>query len=278
MKNNQNGLEDENRIQAIDNLPDGLSDPRYLKADREWPNLHNRLGQPRILDNCFFSKAIDRIKKKNDLDDFYYLDAGCGYGNDLRAVRQALDGRGNYLGVDLSRAGIMSGLDFYSQSGGEETITSVKYFALGNLHDLNQIYFWDEETMNFSCPGGIKDGAIDLVYMEAVLHASGYSHKTYQEKKESAQQVLAELFRVCKVGGQFLGRVNVFSSEISKEQQFELLRRYNDWRFIPESNELLAMLKEAGFIIIKKMIAPHEKMATDPRRKDVFKISFLARK
>lgn len=278
MKKNRSGLNVRQQVQASSQLPDGLSDERYLRKDKEWPNLANRLGAPRILGHCFFSEVLSRIKQKGDFDNFHYLDAGCGHGNDLRAVKAALGGKGCYLGVDLSQAEIMHGLQFYNQRDGEDMRTSIKLFGLGNLHDLRHVCVWDEEAKNFSYPRSIEDGEIDLIHMEAVLQASGYGCKTYLEKKESAQQSLGELYRVCKVGGRFLGRTNVFSSAISKEQQFELLWKYDNWRFIPESDELLAMIQEAGFIVIKKNERPHEKATTNPKEKDVVRFSFLAEK
>lgn len=266
------------RVQESDYLPSGVTDERYLKEDKEWPTLEDRLGQPRILQHCYIPEVWDWIRQKGGPDDFCYLDAGCGHGNDLRSFRRLLDGRGYFLGVDLSRAEIMRGLEFYGQRDGENAAEYIKLFGLGNLHDLHKILTWDEKKRDFNYPKSIKDREIDLVYMEAVLQASGYGYGTYQEKKESAQLTLNELFRVCKTGGKFLGRTMAFTTAISKEQQFKVMREYDRWQFIPEIDELMIMFKEAGFGNIKSTIRPHEKAATDLSRKDIVKISFLAEK
>lgn len=266
------------QVQRSDYLPDGINDERYLKEDKEWPTLEDRLGQPRISKHYFIYEVLDWIKQKENPDDFFYLDAGCGHGNDLRDLRKTLNCRGHFLGIDLSRAEIMRGLEFYGQKYGQNAAEYIKLFGLGNLHNLHQIFTWDEKKENFSSPKSIRDNEVDLIYMEAVLQASGYGYNTYQEKKESAQLTLNELSRVCKAEGKFLGRTMVFTHAISKEQQFDVLREYGNWQFIPELGELRAMLKEAGFNNIKSIIHPHEKAATNLSRKDVVKVSFLAQK
>lgn len=272
--NDQKGL----NTWTQDQLPDGLSEGKYLKRDEEWPNLVKRLGEPRILNHHFFQDVLKHIKQNVNLDNFRYLDAGCGHGNDLRAIKKALDGKGNYLGVDLSLAEIVHGLEFYSEMDGEDIRESINMFGLGDLHDLRHVCVCDEEMKDFTYQRIIKDCEFDLIHMEAVLQASGYGYKTYQEKKESARRSLRELFRVCKIGGQFFGTVNVFLPEISKEQQFDVLREHNDWRFMPDSDELIHMILETGFVDLKQMIQPHEKTKTDPKRKHVVKLSFLAKK
>jgi len=259
-------------------LPDGTDQELYLKKDKEWPNLEKRLGQPRILKNSYFPEVLDWVQKKykDNPDDFSYFEAGCGHGNDLRAIRKELNGQGRFLGVDMSRAEIMRGLEFYQQRENEDTEEAEKLFARGDLRDLKNINIWDKEKGDFSQPTEIKDNEFDLVYLEAILHGFGYGKKTYQEKKESAQQLLNELFRIRKAGGKFFGRASAFGPTIKKEEQLELLRKTNNWRFIPEVEELEEMLKQAGFKNIKKTLSPHEKADKDPAKKDILRFSFLA--
>ncbi len=259
-------------------LPDGTDKEHYLKEDKEWLGLERRLGQPRILKHIYFPEVFDWIQKeyKDNSDDFSYFEAGCGHGNDLRAIRKELGGRGRFLGVDMSRAEIMHGMEFYQQR--ENTEKSRKLFAQGDLRNLKHINIWDEEKGDFSKPIEIKDGEFDLIYMEAVLQGLGYGKKNYQEKKEAAQQFLNELYRICKDGGKFFGRANTFGPTITKEQQLELLRKTNNWRFIPEAEEFEEMLKQTGFTNIKKTLNPHEKTEEDPNRKDILRFSFLVEK
>lgn len=259
-------------------LPDGTDKGEYLKEDKEWPRLEDRLGQPRILEHVYFSKVFDWIQKKykDNLDGFSYFEAGCGHGNDLRAMRKELGGKGRFLGVDMSKAEIRHGLEFYRQKENEDIKETKKLFAQGNLCDLKRLNVWDKAKEDFSQPTEIKDGEFALIYTEAVLHGLGYGKKTFQEKKEAAQQMLDELHRIGKTGGKFFGRANVFSPSIIKKQQFELLRKENDWHFIPKVEEFEEMLRQAGFINIKKTLAPHKKAKTHPNKKDVLLFSFLA--
>lgn len=260
-------------------LPDGTDDKKHiLKEDTEWHGLERRLGQPRILKHIYFPEVLDWIqqKYKNNPDDFSYFEAGCGHGNDLRAIRKELDGRGHFLGVDISRAEIMHGLEFYQQQ--ENTEESRKLFAQGDLRNLKHINIWDNEKGDFSQSAEIKDKEFDYIYMEAVLHGLGHSKKTYQEKRENAQKMLNELARICKKGGKFLGRASVFGPGITKEQQFDLMRKTNNWRFIPEAKELEEMLKQAEFTNIKITLNPHERAETDPNKKNIQRFSFLAEK
>jgi len=260
-------------------LPDGLDEKDYLKEDKEWPGLEKRLGNPRILKHIYWPEVLAWIQKefKDNPDDFSYFEAGCGHGNDLRAIRKELEERGHFLGVDMSTAEIMRGMEFRREQ--EDTKESKKLFAQGDLRDLKHINIWDEVKENFSKPAEIKDGEFDVVYTEAVLHGLGYGKNTYKEKKESAQQFLNELYRVCKVEGKLFGRANVFDQIITKEQQFELMRRINDWRFIPEAKELEEMLKQAGFKNIKITLEIREdKEKDDLRRKNNLRFSFLGEK
>lgn len=265
-----------NNISNLPILPDGKDDTRYLNENEEWPNLVNRLGEPRILNHQFYSETMEWIKQKNNPDLFSFLDAGCGHGNDLRALRTELGGRGNFFGVDISKAEIMHGLDFYREQ--EEFEEAVKMFGLGSLNNPQSIRVWDNREQDFSKQGIITNEAVDLIHMEAVLQAAGYGEKVYAEKKEKAFQVLRELARVCKKGGKFLGRVSAFSAEISREKQFEILQSNNCWHFVPGTDEFVMMLRLVGFDKIQRVFRPHEDAATDSSKRGRIKISFLAEK
>jgi len=267
-----------NKVWTADHLPNGKTEG-YLKEHKEWPRLENRLGQPRIKQHYYTAEVLEWIKQtySDQPDNFSYLEAGCGHGNDLRELKKTLGGRGNFLGINLSRAEISRGLKFYRQEDREDSVEAIKMFGLGNLHNLHKILTWDEIKKSFSRPKNIGDEEFDLVYMEAVLHALGYGHGTYRSKKESAQHYLGELSRVCKTGGKFLGRITAFAG-ISQSEQFTTLRTSDNWRFIPESDEFIAMLRKAGFDNIKRVIRPHEKSEVDLNKKNMIKISFLAEK
>jgi SAM-dependent methyltransferase len=258
-------------------LPNGLNDQRYLKENEEWPGIEDRLGQPRILQHHFFPDALAWIRQEKNLTDFHYLDAGCGHGNDLRAIKKELNGEGHFLGISLSRAEIVHGLEFYQERNQEDPKESLSMFGIGNLHNLHEIKVFDEKTSDFSAPESLNDETFDLIFMEAVLHASGYGHDTYEKKKESAQQILSELCRVCKKDGKLLGRIMAFSPVIPKEEQFKLLRSNNNWLFVPGLDEVIAMLTIAGFDYIQRSIRPHEKAAM-PGKENLVKVSFLAEK
>lgn len=165
-------------------LPDGVDKEHYLKKDKEWPGLEGRLGEPRILKHIYFLEVFNWIqeKYKDNPDDFFYFEAGCGHGNDLRAIKEKLGRRGHFLGADMSKAEIMHGMQFYRQH--ENTVESRKLFAQGDLRNLRYINIWDEEKGDFSQLTVIKDGEFDLIYMESVLHGLGYGKKTYREKKD----------------------------------------------------------------------------------------------
>ena len=259
-------------------LPDGTEQEQYLKEDKEWRGLEKRLGEPRILKNVYYPEVMDWIQRefKGNPDDFSYFEAGCGHGNDLRAMRKELDGRGRFLGVDMSKAEIMRGLEFYRPQDDPEAARSL--FAQGDLRDLRHIFVWDKGQGDFSQQTEIKDDECDVVYMEAVLHGLGYGKKTFQEKKESARQMLTELHRICRPGGRFFGRANAFGPTITKEQQLELLRRTNNWRFFPEAEEFEEMLRQTGFTNIQKTLRQREKADKDPNKKDILRFSFLADK
>ena len=253
IKREERAKTEEGKNLPDDWLPDGTDAVYYLKEDKEWLGLEKRIGQPRILKNVYFQEVFDWVHKKyeGDPDSFSYFEAGCGHGNDLRAIKKKLGGKGRFLGVDISKAEIMHGMEYYQQQERENTEESRELFAQGDLRDLNHINIWDEGKGDFSQQTKIQDNEFGLVYMEAVLHGLGYGKKTYQDKKESAQQMLDELYRICKVGGRFFGRASVFGSNITKEQQFKFVRQTNEWRFIPEVQELEEMLKQAGFKDIK---------------------------
>ena len=81
------------REKPKDWLPDGLDEKDYLKKDKEWPSLEKRLGNPRILQHIYLPEVLAWVQKefKDNPDDFSYFEAGCGHGNDLRAIRKELD-------------------------------------------------------------------------------------------------------------------------------------------------------------------------------------------
>ncbi|MBU0612412.1 class I SAM-dependent methyltransferase [Patescibacteria group bacterium] len=259
-------------------LPDGTEQTDYLKKEKEWVGLDRRLGNPRILDHPYFWEVIDWVQKEHgdNPDELSYFEAGVGHGNDFRAIRNKLDGKGRFLGVDMSEAEIFRGLDFYQEQ--EDTGEARKQFAQGDLTDLRHVNVWNAEQEDYSEPAEIEDGEFDLAYMEAVLHGLGYGRGTYQEKKEAAQQVLNELNRICKEGAKFFGRTSTFDESLTKEQQMELLRDTDNWRFVPGFQEFEEMLKEAGFKDIKVKLAPHPRAETDPNKKNILKLSFLAHK
>lgn len=261
-------------------LPDGTDTENFLKKDKEWTDLENRLGQPRILKNIYLPEILNWTKNEfqNHPDDFSFFEAGCGHGNDLRAMRKELGQRGRFLGVDISAAEILHGLEYYQQQEQENTDESRGLFAQQNLLDLGVVNGWNEEKKDFSKPIEIKDGEFDLVYMEAVLHGMGFGEKTWHGKKEAAQKFLNELYRICKKGGKFFGRANTFDANIDLGQQLQQMRAANDWRFIPNADDFTEMLGKAGFINIKKTLASEEKAFPDPKRKDVIRFSFLAEK
>ena len=258
-------------------LPSGLGEKGYLQRDEEWPRLKNRLGKQRILDHALFQNVMAWYREKfaKNPDDFNFFEAGCGHGNDLRAFRAKLFGKGNFLGVDFSEAEIIRGIKFY----GETMEEAQKVFVQGDLFDLKNLLSWDQSEEKFSLLLSIDECMADLIYMEAVLHAFGYGFHDYSIKKYSAQIYLDEVSRICKNDGRFFGRVNVFGPGICKDEQFELLRRTENWRFMPEAEEFIEMLESAGFkLLAKPEIFPHEKAASHPDRKHVCKLSFLAGK
>jgi len=83
------------------------------------------------------------------------------------------------------------------------------------------------------------------------------------------------MFRISKNGGKFFGRANTFSSKLTKQQQIDILREYNEWRFIPDEDEFISMFKQAGFSNIIKSVSLHEHASVKPNRKFVLKFSFL---
>lgn len=280
MKENQEQSEYNEFIgKPHDWLPDGTGDEKHrLTKDTEWHDLENRLGQPRILKNIYFQEVFNWIREKfkNNPEDFSYFEAGCGHGNDLRAIKKELGGKGRFFGVDMSEAELEHGLEFYRNQ--ESTKESRKLFAQGDLRNLRNINIWNDKKDGFSQPTEIKDSEFDLIYMEAVLHGLGHGKKTYHEKKEAAQQMFNELYRICKDGGKIFGRANVFDPTITKKQQLQLFRKLNNWRFTSEIEELEEMLTQAGFTIIEKTLTPHEKANINPDKKNILRMSFLAQK
>jgi len=263
-----------------DHLPDGLSQTQYMQFDQEWPDLEKHLGQPRIISHVYYQKVMDWIgaKYQGNPDEFAFLDAGCGHGNDLRAIRRELNYRGRFLGVDLSLVEIIHGLGFYEHQDNDETEAARKLFALGNLRDLRFVKTWYDLRRSFSRPLKLNQGEFDAVYMEDVLQAAGHGSQSYRRKKIAAQQYLDSLFRICRAGGRFFGRVTVFNARFAGETEFNALRRYHNWRFIPGLTEFLRMMKKAGFNNIDTTAHVTDKMAKNPRKRGLVKVSFLAQK
>lgn len=269
---------DKDNSKSYDWLPDGRDTVAYLKEDEEWPKLERRLGKPRILDNFYFPEVMAWIKKNfSNYDNFSYFEAGCGNGNDLRAIRKELGGRGHFLGVDMSRAEIKSGLKYYQEQENEDIDEARELFAQGNLRDLKDIKFYNGETNDYDRIGAINDGEFSVIYINAVLQGLGYGEKTYREKKAAAQEMLNELARICQPDGKFFGKISVFAPDIAKEQQFELFRQTSNWRFMPDAEEFKKMLQNAGFSHIKMNIASHEATA-DHHHLHRDRLSFLAEK
>lgn len=250
-----------------DRLPDGADQVKYMNANYEWPGLVDHLGEPRIFAHPYFREAMAwRTLEFIDREDsFSFLDAGCGHGNDLRALRTRLGAKGRFLGVDMSIATLQAGLDFYEMHENENRQEAQKLFAVGNLRDLRQVYTLNDMSLK---PLKLEDPSFDLVYFEAMLQASGHGYGTYRQKKEAAQKTLNELARVTKPGGKLLGRVTVFLSYLSKEERFQILREESNWRFIPNGEELFIMLEEAGFESPKGHIS-------DPEHGKYRKLAFL---
>lgn len=257
-------------------LPDGVDCDDYVNKDKEWRNLVHRLGMPRVLDNVYFPEVAEQVANKfeNKPEDFSYFEAGCGHGNDFRAFKKAMEEKigagGRYLGVDMSQAEIIHGLDFYKDQ--EDSEKAKNEFGQGNLRDLKNLKNLDGKPLE------IKDGEFDVAYFEAVLHGLGHGEDSYEKKKAAAQEMLNEIYRILKKDGQLFCRANVFDGQIPKEEQFEHLRSTNQWRFWPDADEFIAMLEQAGFRDIKTSSKPHEKAATNPNRKNMEKISVLAKK
>ncbi len=269
---------DEEVAKPEDWLPDGTEKEHYLKPDKEWPGIEKRLGEPRILKHLYLPGVLDWIqnKYKDHPDDFSYFEAGCGHGNDLRAMRERLDKRGHFLGVDMSKAEIMHGLQFYGLN--EDTAETRKLFAQGDLRQLKSISVWNEQEGDYSEPMELQDGQFDLVYMEAVLHGLGYGKKTYREKKEAARLMLQECHRICTSGGKFLGRASVFDDTFPTSQRFDLLRETNNWRFYPGANELEEMFAQAGFTNMEITLKASDNPDKAPHREHLLRFSFLAEK
>lgn len=277
-------------------LPDGTTgeESHYVSVDNEWTSLEKRIGLQRIKEHPNFMEIIAWVKNKykENPEDFYFFEAGCGHGNDFRAMKEEIErelkiniNEEHFLGVDISGKEIKRGLEYYKEKKDENTEQARKLFAQGNLCDLNHINKWDNEKEDFSQEMSIKDKQFDLLYMEAVLHGLGHGKKTYQEKKEAAQLLFNELYRICKEGGRFFGRVNTFDSDvISKDEQFTLMREADNWRFIPGKEEFEEMLQKAGFKLQKKDLKSNEikhYAATDQNnqvKQNVLKYSFLAEK
>lgn len=265
-------------------LPDGMNE-QHVTRHGVWPKLEKRLGEPRVERNIYLQQILDWVgeKYKNNPEEFAYFEAGCGDGNDFRVlkkkIQEIIGEHGQFLGVDFSEAEIERGLEFYHQEQEENTEKVKKLFAQGNLKDLKEVNTFNPETNDFSKPTKLEDNSFDLIYMEAVLHGLGKGEGTYEGKKAAGQKMFDELFRICKSGGRFFGRANTFDeTTITKEQQFELLRADNDWKFIPENEELKKMLVQAGFRIIEISTSPHPDKEEGPSKKNRLKFSFMVEK
>ncbi len=257
-------------------LPTG-EDTHHLQKYAEWESIRKRLGQPRIPNNLFLPDVLQWYNEKfsDTPQDFSFFEAGCGHGNDLRALREMLGGEGYYLGVNMSQIEILRGIDHYK----EQRELGIKSFAQGNLRDLKNLFRWDEGFESFSIPFCVEDNSFDLVHMEAVLHGLGHGEGTYQGKKQAAQKMLNELFRICKSGGRFFGRANVFRPDLSWKERMQFLQEAKDWHFVPGAEEFKEMLDEAGFKMVEAPIFLRRiKPIDDPVKKNDGKIAFLAEK
>jgi len=276
----------ERETKLDDSLPSGEDQKNYLNQTREWERLDNRLGEPRVEEHNIYLKEIIAWvaeKYKNNPEGFAFFEAGCGHGNDFRVLKKKLQEiigeQGRFLGVDFSEAEIERGLEFYHEKKQENTTEARNSFAQGDLRNLKEVKTFNPETNDFSKSEKLADNSFDLIYMEAVLHGLGHGEGTYEGKKNAAQKALNELFRICKSGGRFFGRANAFDEKaISKEEQFELLRANNDWRFTSEVEELKEMLTQAGFRIIETSIIPHPGSEKDPSKKNRLKFTFMVEK
>lgn len=225
-------------------LPTGV-DVHPLGKNEEWKNINKRIEKPRILKHVLFAEVKEWYKRtfSDDPQGFSFFEAGCGHGNDLRALRNLLGDEGYYLGANISEVEIFKGIKHYK----EEKRLAARLFAQGNLCDLRKLFIWDEKKEDFSWPMSVESDSFDLVYMEAVLHGLGYGEDTHRKKKQAAQKMLNELFRICKPGGRFFGRANVFRPGIRQEDRIRILHETNCWHFVPGSGEFMEMLFEAGF-------------------------------
>lgn len=276
MRNNAEVVEKPIPVLDInDKLPDGTAEYQYMNANYEWPGLSGRLGEPRIFAHPYFIEAMAWVQLAciGNEGSFSFLDAGCGHGNDVRALRTRIVGNVTFLGVDLSVATLQAGLDYYENHENENRLEAQKLFAVGNLRDLRRVYTLEGMSLK---PLKIEDASFDLVYFEAMLQASGHGYGTYRQKKEAAQKILNELARVTKPGGKLLGRVTVFASSLSKEQRFDVLRQEGNWRFIPGGEEFLSMLEEAGFKNSNGRLSSPYKLGTETAHKEYLRFPFLA--
>lgn len=243
----------------------------FLERHNEWPGLENRLGAPRIDRHIYFPE-FKRIVESHELspDEMSFLEAGVGHGNDIRVVKQLLDQNGykdsRILGIDYSEAEIKTGLNYYRDNQQSNVL-----FAQGDLRDLHHINKWGNEARSYCQEGAIKDGEFRFIYLEAILHAMGIVSNKYEDKKQAAQDVLKELHRVCMKGGIFFGRLNAYENG----RRVELVNKFDEWRFIPEIDELNQIMQEVGFNIIQEQIKPR-KIDKKPQNEGKYRYSFVA--
>lgn len=265
-------------------LPNGHGQVGYLERHGHWPGLERRMGlEKKILKNPYLPQILAWVQKEfcKDPRGISYFEAGCGYGNDIRAFMGVLGEmaeRSRFLGVDMSEAEIKRGLEYYHREAGEDLTKGRELFAQGDMRDLKNLNTWNDEAGDFSKPLEIEDGEFDLIFFETMLHGLGHGFGTYHEKMESSQKMLDELFRICKSGGRIFGQASTFDTDISRKQQFDVLRRTKDWRFIPKTEELWEMFKKAGFKNIRMSLVPHERGVTEPDKKYIRRSYFSAEK
>jgi len=260
-----------------DELPSGLHQEKYPSENLA---AQHELGRPQLAEHYAYQEIINWAKdqcRKNP-GAFSFLDAGCRYGDNLRAFRKQLAQPGHFLGVDSRDEAVKRGLVYYRIRDNDDAAAASQSFALGDLSHLKQIEVWQDEKTGFSQTRQLADNEFDLVYLESMLQLTGYGLHAYGIKKAAAQQVLNEMFRVCKPGAKIFGRVICFAYSLAPEERLDILRSEKDWRFIPGIAEFADMLKDAGFKDIDASSSPYPPAAAyiDPGKKNLVQLSFVA--
>ena len=260
----------------------------YGKAEKVWPGLERRLGEPRITDHPFYKEVTQQIEQGKFGPNPAYFELGAGNGNDLRVVRQFLDSHGfqeaTTLGIDLSWKEIEVGLDFYHKKNGEDTKAAKSWFAQGDFDQLPRINRWNPSTNHFDQPDELLNDSFDIVYVEAVLHALGYAGSddarlTDEEKTTRAAKLMNHVFDLAKPGAVFFGRINARKDASIKPRV--LPTGEEDWRYNPTFAECETLLNgttdNSRFTDLKVTTVPAKnKQGRDPN--GFFSWTFLAHK